>query len=108
MMSNIRFKVDACHKSVKHACIASHFINYLTIYLKKLFMNPFRRKYPWVLTTVILFIGYWVSCTKKDQVLIVGAPSDNSTVLQSIKVTTPPAIDGSIDAMWGKQSQTSI
>ena len=63
-------------------------------------MNPFQKKYPWVLTTVILFIGYWVSCTKKDQVLIVGAPSDNSTVLQSIKVTTPPAIDGSIDAMW--------
>ncbi len=58
------------------------------------------RKYIWVITTLILGIGYAVSCTKGDQVLDVPQPINSSTDLVSIKTTTPPVLDGIIDGMW--------
>jgi hypothetical protein len=60
------------------------------------------------LTSFILFVGYWISCTKHDQVLIVNSTTDNSTILQSIKVTTPPTIDGTIDAAWDKATKMDV
>jgi hypothetical protein len=71
-------------------------------------MNLFQKKYPWVLISVILFVGYWVGCTKKDQVLTVGTTTDNTTILESVKTTTPPAIDGTIDPAWDNATKLNI
>jgi len=71
-------------------------------------MKLFQKKYPWVITSFILFIGYWVSCTKHDQVLTVANTAVNSTTLESIKVTTPPTIDATIDAAWDNAKKLDI
>jgi len=54
------------------------------------------------MTSIILMLGYVVSCTKSDQVLDIPKPVNSATDLVSVKVTTPPSIDGTIDAMWEK------
>ena len=46
-------------------------------------------------------------CTKKDQVVSV-APPESTNELLSYKTTTPPTIDGSIDAIWDKATKLSI
>ncbi len=71
-------------------------------------MKMFQQKSFWILTSVVLFVGYWVSCTKHDQVLVVNSTTDNSTVLQSIKTSTPPTIDGIIDAAWDNATKLSV
>lgn len=54
-----------------------------------------------VITSIVLLLGYAISCTKNDRVLIVGEPAaNNETELVSVKVTTAPTIDGVIDGMW--------
>jgi hypothetical protein len=53
----------------------------------------------WVLTSIVLFIGYIVSCTKNDQVLEPTTPT-NTNQLISVKTIAPPTIDGVIDAAW--------
>ncbi len=63
-------------------------------------MKYLKTKYIWVITTLVLAIGYVVSCTKDDQVLDTPQVINSSTDLVSAKTTTPPAIDGTIDAMW--------
>jgi hypothetical protein len=65
-------------------------------------MKLFQKKYIWVTATIILAIGYFVSCTKDDQVLDTPASQviNNSTDLVSLNTSTPPTIDGTIDAMW--------
>jgi len=64
-------------------------------------MKLFQKKYLWVTATIILAIGYFVSCTKDDQVLdTVTQTINSSTDLVSVNVTTPPTIDGTIDPMW--------
>ena len=68
----------------------------------------FQTRLFWILTSFVLFVGYWVSCTKHDQILTTNITSDNSTTLQSIKVTTAPVIDGKIDAAWDKATKLNI
>jgi Ethylbenzene dehydrogenase len=64
-------------------------------------MKLLQSKYIWVITSFVLFTGYWVSCTKDDQVLDVAQTTvNNATDLVSIKVATAPTIDGTVDAMW--------
>jgi hypothetical protein len=65
-------------------------------------MKLFQKKYIWVITSFVLFAGYWVSCTKDDQVLDVPSTTtiNSATDLVSLKVTTAPSIDGTIDAQW--------
>ncbi len=65
-------------------------------------MKLFQNRYIWVITSFVLFAGYWLSCTKSDQVLDTPTTqtTNNSTDLLSVKVTTPPSIDGTVDAMW--------
>lgn len=60
----------------------------------------FKSRYLWVIATLVLAVGYVVSCTKDDQVLDTPKPINSSTDLVSIKVTTAPTIDGTVDAMW--------
>ncbi len=59
------------------------------------------------MTSLVLFLGYWVSCTKHDQIVTVGGTA-NSTMLQSVKVNTPPTIDGTIDASWSNATKIDI
>jgi hypothetical protein len=63
-------------------------------------MKSFNSKYLWVIATIVLAVGYVVSCTKDDQVLDTPQVVNNSTDLLSLKVTTAPTIDGTVDAMW--------
>lgn len=67
-------------------------------------MKHLKTKYAWVIATIILAIGYVVSCTKNDQVLDTPKPINSSTDLVSVKTTTPPTLDGTIDAMWSNSS----
>lgn len=48
----------------------------------------------------VLFLGYWVSCTKDDQPLDTPQVVNSSTDLVTVKTTTAPTIDGTVDAMW--------
>src|SRR5665647_3439463 len=61
-------------------------------------MKLFKTKYMWVITTIVLSIGYVVSCTKDNQVLDI-PQINSSTDLISLKTTTPPTIDGTIDGI---------
>jgi len=63
-------------------------------------MKLFKQKLFWVIATIILMIGYMVSCTKDDQVLDTPKPINSATDLVSIKISTPPTIDGTVDALW--------
>ncbi len=51
------------------------------------------------MATVTCALGYLVSCTKKDQVIINNAPV-STTTLVSVKTATAPAIDGTIESVW--------
>lgn len=70
-------------------------------------MKIFQQKTFWVMTSLVLFLGYWVSCTKHDQIVTVGGAA-NSTTLQSVKVSTPPTIDGTIDASWNNAPKLTV
>jgi Ethylbenzene dehydrogenase len=69
-------------------------------------MKLFQKKYIWVTATIMLAIGYFVSCTKDDQVLNTSASQviNSATDLVSEKTATAPSIDGTIDAMWANSS----
>lgn len=70
-------------------------------------MTFFNKKYLWIITSTMLAIGYVVSCTKNDQVL--DLPQTNTgTDLVSLKVTTPPTIDGAVDASWSNAPKLNI
>lgn len=63
-------------------------------------MKMLQSKYLWIMTSFILFAGYWVSCTKDDQLLTTGGTTDKNTELVSLKVASGPTLDGTIDASW--------
>ena len=70
-------------------------------------MKLFQKKYIWVTATIMLAIGYFVSCTKDDQVLDVPVAL-NGTELFSEKTATAPTLDGNIDAMWANAAKLSV
>ncbi len=63
-------------------------------------MKKYSSKYVWVIATIVLAIGYFVSCTKDDQILDTPKPINSATDLVAIKVTTPPTIDGVVEGLW--------
>ena len=67
-----------------------------------------KSKQLWVMTSFILFAGYWIGCTKNDQILGVSATAINSTDLLSLKTTAAPTIDGTVDALWEKATNLSV
>lgn len=50
-----------------------------------------------LIVAAVFFLGY---CTKSDHVLDTAKPLNSSTDLLSLKVSTPPVLDGAIDAIW--------
>ncbi|HET9826418.1 MAG TPA: ethylbenzene dehydrogenase-related protein, partial [Chitinophagaceae bacterium] len=70
-------------------------------------MRLLENKYVWVISTIVLAIGYFIGCTKDNHVLDV--PTVNTgTDLVSMKVATPPTIDGTIDASWDNATKLNI
>ena len=61
----------------------------------------------WVIATLTCTIGYIVSCTKKDQVIIPDSGS-GSTTLVSSSTATAPTIDGVIDAVWANATKLNV
>jgi hypothetical protein len=70
-------------------------------------MNFRRNKHIWVITTIVLAVGYVISCTKHDQVLGVTTPVSGTTLV-SKKVTTGPSIDGTIDDTWKNAAKITV
>ena len=70
-------------------------------------MKRFKTKYAWVITSIILAVGYVVSCTKNDQVLDLPVAL-NGTELFSQLTTTAPTIDGTVDAMWDNATKLNV
>jgi hypothetical protein len=66
-----------------------------------------QKKYTWIITTIVLAIGYIIGCTKRDQVLNVPQVNSGSDLL-SMKTSTAPTIDGAIDAIWAKATKLNI
>jgi hypothetical protein len=63
-------------------------------------MKRLKSKSIWIITTIVLAIGYFVSCTKNDQVLDLPVKTTAGIELTAINATTPPVIDGIVDGMW--------
>ncbi len=61
----------------------------------------------WIMSTLILMIGYAVSCTKNDQVITTSAVTNTST-LNSMKTTSAPSIDGAVDAIWNNAEKLTV
>lgn len=62
-------------------------------------MKLVKTKYFWVLSSMLLAIGYFVSCTKDDQMLDEAIVA-NGTDLFSKLTGSAPTIDGTVDAAW--------
>lgn len=62
----------------------------------------------WIMSTVICLVGYGVSCTKTNQVVVPTTSTSNSNVLLSVRTSTPPTIDGSIEAAWDNVQKLNI
>jgi hypothetical protein len=70
-------------------------------------MKLITNKVVWIITTFALATGYFISCTKENQVLDV-APINSGTDLVSVKTSTAPAIDGTIDAVWSNATKLNV
>lgn len=72
-------------------------------------MKLFKNKISWVIATIILMLGYFVSCTKNDQVLRSSSTTTgDGTDLLCYKTTTPPTIDGSVDVVWANAQKLNV
>ena len=70
-------------------------------------MYLLRSKLFWVSSAFVAFAGLIVSCTKHDQVLTTSTTT-NTTELLSLKTTTPPTIDGTVDASWENAAKLNV
>jgi hypothetical protein len=68
-------------------------------------MKLLQNKLFWVTASIVLSLGYLVSCTKSNQMLNV-APASSSELL-SYLTTTAPTIDGTIDPIWENATKLS-
>ncbi len=68
-------------------------------------MNLLRSKLFWVTAILVTFVGLIVSCTKSDSIIGGTAPTTNETDLLSLKTSSAPGIDGTIDPMWDNASK---
>ena len=46
------------------------------------------------------YAGYLASCTNEDQIIEPDQPVNSATDLISVNVTSPPTIDGTVEALW--------
>jgi hypothetical protein len=69
-------------------------------------MKLLQNKLFWVTASLVLSLGYLVSCTKNNQMLNV-APASSSELL-SYLTTTAPIMDGTIDPIWDNATKLSV
>jgi Ethylbenzene dehydrogenase len=67
-------------------------------------MKILQSRHLWVITSFVLFTGYWVSCKNEAQIEIAAV---STTDLVSVLATSAPTIDGNIDAMWESATKLS-
>jgi hypothetical protein len=79
-------------------------------HIKIYFMRIFQKRSLWVIATIVLAIGYVISCTKANQVLDLPQANgvNTGTDLLSVKLTTPLTIDGTIDPVWTNAPKLNI
>jgi len=70
-------------------------------------MKLLQSKTFWIISTIVCIMGYVVSCTKNNQVILPDSGA-SSTTLVAIKTTTAPTIDGIIDAVWSKATKLNV
>jgi hypothetical protein len=68
-------------------------------------MKLLQSKHFWVMTSLILFVGYWVSCKNEALVPLTPPVTVNGSDLVSILTTAAPNIDGTIDPEWDKATK---
>jgi hypothetical protein len=71
-------------------------------------MRLLNHKYFWVMSTIVLFIGYMMSCTHDVQEYDINTDADSQTELFSLKTSTTPEIDGKIDGIWSKSPKLKV
>jgi Ethylbenzene dehydrogenase len=71
-------------------------------------MRLFAKKYIWVMSTIILFIGYMISCTHDVAERGIDPITESTTLLLSLKTTVAPSIDGKIDAFWNNAPKLKV
>ena len=70
-------------------------------------MKLLQSKRLWIITSFVLFMGYWVSCTKDDQVLDIPKAANGNELIAAL-TATPPTIDGTIDAAWDNAAKLNV
>ncbi len=63
-------------------------------------MKLLQSKLFWVSCTIVLTLGYTISCTKTNQVLSTSTATVNGSELLSYRTSVVPNVDGTIDAIW--------
>lgn len=71
-------------------------------------MKPQKNKLFWVFTSIVLLLGYFVSCTKNNQILTSSTTTINGTDLLSFKTSTAPTIDGQVDPIWASAQKLDV
>ncbi len=80
----------------------------IIINTKIFLMRVFQRIQFWIITTLVCLVGYAVGCVKSDQVVLPSSSDANSTTLVSLKTTTAPTIDGTVEAIWDKATKLNF
>ncbi len=70
-------------------------------------MKLLESKYIWVITSFVLFTGYWTSCKNEVLTSQTQSTASNGIDLFSKFTTAAPTVDGSIDAMWADAAKLS-
>jgi hypothetical protein len=63
-------------------------------------MRLFKGKYFWVMSTLVLFLGYMVSCGHDVVEKDINPLNNSSFELFSVRTAAEPTIDGKIDLLW--------
>lgn len=71
-------------------------------------MRFLSQKYVWVMSTIILFMGYMVSCSHDAIEHELNPITDSKTQLLSVKVATEPTVDGKIDFLWNSAPKLNV
>ncbi len=71
-------------------------------------MRFYNQKQFWVMTTIVLFLGYMVSCSHDFVERDVNPITDSQSQLLSIKVASAPRMDGKIDVQWNSTPKLNV
>lgn len=67
-----------------------------------------KNKLYWCFTSIVYLLGYFVSGTKNNQMLISSANTKNGTDLLSLNTSTAPTIEGQVDPFWASLQKPEV